>query len=129
MTEDNEYPLLRITASGRGLCNGRGAVRLGIPVPPKIKGKKKSGKRPPDAFLQTEDQELFEHLRVFRRAMADKAGIPPYVIFHDSVLLEMAASKPQTLDDLRGIKGIGEKKLEKYGQTFLEIIKERLLES
>ena len=125
VTEDNEYPLLRITEAGRGLCNGRGAVRLGIPVPPKVKGKKKPGKKSPDAFLQTEDQELFSRLRAFRRAMADKAGIPPYVIFHDSVLVEMAALKPQTLDDLRGIKGIGEKKLEKYGQLFLDAVSGR----
>ena len=128
VTEDGEYPLLRITEAGRGLCNGRGAVLLGMPVPPKVKGKKKSGKKSPDAFLQTEDQELFERLRVFRRAMADKAGIPPYVIFHDSALVEMAVLKPQTLDDLRGIKGIGEKKLEKYGRMFLDVIKELLLE-
>jgi len=68
-------------------------------------------------------------LRVLRRGIADKKGIPPYVIFHDSVLVEMSAAKPQTLDDLRGIKGIGEKKLEKYGQLFLDVIKERLLEA
>ncbi len=125
VTEDSEYPLLRITEAGRGLCNGRGAVRLGTPVPPKVKGKKKSGKKSPGAFLQTEDQELFERLRALRRAMADKAGIPPYVIFHDSVLIEMAASKPRTLADLRGIKGIGDTKLDKYGQLFLDAISGR----
>lgn len=130
VTEDGEYPLLRITAAGRGLCNGRGTVRLGSPVPPKVKGKKKPKalKKAAAAFLEG-DEELFEKLRALRREMADKAGIPPYVIFHDSVLIEMAASKPQTPDDLRVIKGIGEHKLEKYGQIFLDAIKERLLES
>jgi len=126
VTEDGEYPLLRITEAGRGLCNGRGAVLLGMPVPPKVKGKKKSKalKRAASTFLQG-DEELFEKLRALRRAIADKAGIPPYIIFHDSVLIEMAASKPQTLDDLSGIKGIGDKKLEKYGRLFLDIISGR----
>jgi ATP-dependent DNA helicase RecQ len=130
VTEDSEYPLLRITEEGRGLCNGRGSVRLGLPVPGKVKGKKKSKalKKAPAAFLEA-DEALFEKLRALRRGIADKAGIPPYVIFHDSVLIEMSSSKPQTLDELRGIKGIGEKKLEKYGRLFLDAIKETLLEN
>ena len=123
VTEEGEYPLLRITEAGRGLCNGRGTVRMGMPVPPSVKGKKKSkalkGKA---ACGLPADEELFEHLRALRRGLADKAGIPPYVIFHDSVLIEMSAAKPQALDDLRGVKGIGEKKLEKYGQLFLDAI-------
>ena len=126
VTEDGEYPLLRITEAGRGLCNGRGSVLLGMPVPPKVKGKKKSKalKRAASGFLPA-DEELFEKLRALRRGIADKAGIPPYIIFHDSVLIEMAASKPQTLEDLSGIKGIGDKKLEKYGRLFLDIISGR----
>jgi ATP-dependent DNA helicase RecQ len=94
-----------------------------MPVPLKVKGKNKSKalKKVASTFLQA-DEELFEKLRAFRRALADKAGIPPYVIFHDSVLIEMSAAKPKVLDDLRGIKGIGEHKLEKYGQLFLDAI-------
>jgi len=123
VTEEGEYPLLRITEAGRGLCNGRGAVRLGMPVPPKVKGKKKSkALKGKSACGLPADEELFERLRAFRRALADKAGIPPYVVFHDSVLIEMASLKPKTLDDLRGIKGMGEKKLERYGQRFLDAI-------
>ncbi|HAH32710.1 MAG TPA: DNA helicase RecQ [Elusimicrobia bacterium] len=127
VTEEGEYPLLRITEAGRGLCNGRGAVRLGMPVPARVKGRKKAKALKGKAACGLGvDQELFERLRSLRRALADKAGIPPYVIFHDSVLIEMSASKPETLDDLRGIKGIGEKKLEKYGRLFLDAISGRL---
>ena len=123
VTEESEYPLLRITETGRGLCNGRGSVRLGAPVPPKTKkGKKKTGKKAPGAFLQTADQQLFERLRALRRGIADKAGVPPYVIFHDSALVEMAALKPRTLADMRGIKGMGDTKLDKYGQLFLDAL-------
>jgi ATP-dependent DNA helicase RecQ len=134
VTEENAYPLLRITAEGRALCNGQGLVRLGLPVPAKIKSQKKSkalkkaSKKEAGSFLEA-DEELFERLRALRRGIADKKGIPPYVIFHDSVLIEMSAAKPQTLDGLRGIKGMGEKKLDKYGQLFLEVIKEKLLET
>ncbi len=122
VTEDGEYPLLRITEAGRGLCNGRGAVRLGTPVPAKVKGGKKSNKKSPGAFLRTEDQEVFDRLRLLRRLIAAKAGVPPYVVFHDSVLLEMSAAKPAVLADLRGMKGVGDRKLERYGSIFLAVL-------
>ena len=122
VTEESEYPLLRITVAGRALCQDKGTVRLGLPVPPKAgKKKPKALKNAPGTFLQA-DEALFEKLRALRREAADKAGIPPYVICHDSLLLEMAAAKPKTLDDLRGMKGIGEKRLEKYGRLFLDAI-------
>ncbi len=122
VTEDGEYPLLRITAAGRALCQDKGMVRLGLPAQP-AKGRKKSKalKNAPGVFLR-EDEELFEKLRALRRSLADKAGIPPYVVCHDTALLEMAASKPLTLDALLGIKGMGEKRVEKYGRLFLGAI-------
>ncbi|OGR96268.1 MAG: hypothetical protein A2016_11680 [Elusimicrobia bacterium GWF2_62_30] len=125
VTEENEYPLLRITAEGRALCQDKGTVRLGLPVPPKA-GKKKSkvlkkAEKAGVVFLES-DTELFEKLRTLRRALADKAGIPPYVICQDAALLEMAALKPMTLDALLKIKGMGEKRVEKYGRLLLDAI-------
>ncbi|MCG2726002.1 MAG: DNA helicase RecQ [Elusimicrobia bacterium] len=122
--EERNYPLLRITAAGKQLCKDKCSVRLGIPIPPPLKHKKKKVaelNKKTGCGLDI-DKELFESLRSFRRLLADKSGIPPYIIFHDSVLLEMAALKPQTLNDLRGIKGIGEHKLKRYGAAFLKII-------
>jgi len=125
VTEENEYPLLRITAEGRALCQGIGTVRLGLPVPPKA-GKKKAKvfKKAEKAGLsfQEADRELFDKLRALRRAVADKAGIPPYVICHDTVLIEMASSKPQTPEALLEIKGMGDKRVQKYGKLFLDAI-------
>ena len=125
VTEENEYPLLRITAEGKALCQDKGTVRLGLPVPPKAAKKKaKAFKKAEKAgvnFLET-DKDLFEKLRALRRGVADKKGIPPYVICHDTVLIEMAAKKPRTFEDLRGMKGLGEKRIEKYGQLFLDAI-------
>ncbi|MFA6029824.1 MAG: RecQ family ATP-dependent DNA helicase [Elusimicrobiota bacterium] len=119
---EGEYPLLRITDAGKALCQGEGVVRLGIPVP-RGKGKKAKGKAAKGNLpLLDADAELFERLRALRRRLADKLGVPPYVVFHDATLMELAALKPRTLDDLRGIKGIGERKLERYGPLFLKAL-------
>ncbi|MCB9279003.1 MAG: DNA helicase RecQ [Lewinellaceae bacterium] len=66
--------------------------------------------------------DLFEALRQTRLKLAQKNGVPPYIIFTDATLEEMAAAKPMALDELRRISGIGEKKLEQYGDIFLKEI-------
>ncbi len=65
---------------------------------------------------------LFEALRARRRDLAAEAGVPPYVIFHDSTLREMAELKPVTLHALSRVSGVGEAKLERYGAAFVEVI-------
>jgi len=67
---------------------------------------------------------LFERLRETRLRLAKEQGVPPYVIFHDSTLYDMAEKKPQTLDAMRRISGVGESKLGRYGETFLQAIHE-----
>ncbi|OGS12935.1 MAG: hypothetical protein A2234_04835 [Elusimicrobia bacterium RIFOXYA2_FULL_58_8] len=132
VTEEGEYPLLRITADGKALCRDEKTVVLGLPVPPRVKGAKKSKALKKAAALpggMEPDEALFERLRAYRRVIADKAGVPPYVIFHDSVLIEMSAVKPRTLEELRGMKGIGERKLERYGALFLEVVAGRPVDS
>ncbi len=121
--EERNYPLLYITAAGKQLCKDKGSVILGMPILPLKRKKKKLAalNKKFDCGLDI-DKELFERLRSFRRLLAEKSGIPPYIIFHDSALLEMAALKPKTLNDLRSIKGIGEHKLKRYGAAFLKII-------
>ena len=66
---------------------------------------------------------LFEALRELRRELAAEAQVPPYVIFHDSTLREMAASRPADLAALGAISGVGAKKLEAYGGAFLGLIR------
>jgi len=70
------------------------------------------------------DDPLFEALRALRRDIAQEAQVPPYVVFHDATLREMAAARPTTLDALRAIPGVGEKKLEAYGDAFLTAIRQ-----
>jgi len=61
-------------------------------------------------------------LRARRRDLASVQNLPPYVIFHDATLLEIAHRKPQTLDDFLAIPGIGERKMKRYGADFLEVL-------
>ena len=67
---------------------------------------------------------LFEALRARRREIAAEAGIPPYVVFHDSTLREMAERRPTSLDDLAGVSGVGAAKLARYGDAFVGLIRE-----
>jgi ATP-dependent DNA helicase RecQ len=123
IVEERDYPLLRITDAGKALCRDEGTVRLGVPAPPAPRGKKKlkTFGWAIEADLSP-DMELFERLRQLRRTLAGKLGVPPYVIFHDSALVEMAAVKPATLDAFGHIKGVGEHKLKRYGAAFLKVI-------
>jgi len=68
------------------------------------------------------DRTLFEQLRVLRKTMADREGVPPYVIFHDTSLKEMSTQYPQNVSDLLMISGMGERKLRRYGDAFLQEI-------
>jgi ATP-dependent DNA helicase RecQ len=70
---------------------------------------------------------LFEQLRVLRRRLADKEGVPAYVVFSDATLREMARQVPQTPLQLRGITGIGPAKLARYGEVFLEVLRSSAL--
>ena len=85
---------------------------------------KKKEKKPVAQILAPENAGLFEKLRKHRLELARKQNLPPYVIFHDSTLVEMAQRKPETLAAMSEISGVGEKKLEKYGQEFLELLQE-----
>ena len=68
------------------------------------------------------DHDLWEALRSCRKRLADENNVPPYVIFHDSTLSEMAASKPLSQDELLAVSGVGKTKLERYGAAFLDVI-------
>jgi ATP-dependent DNA helicase RecQ len=68
------------------------------------------------------DVALFEALRAVRRQLAADASLPPYVIFHDSTLRAMAASRPKSLAALSRLPGVGERKLASYGAAFLATI-------
>ena len=65
---------------------------------------------------------LFDRLRETRRKLAAESGVPPYVVFHDSTLREIAARKPRDLHELSAVQGVGAAKLERYGAAMLEAL-------
>ena len=73
-------------------------------------------------FESSESKELFEKLKETRLSLAKSQRVPPYVIFHDATLRELAHSRPKSLAQMEGVSGIGKSKLKKYGTTFLKII-------
>ncbi len=117
---------LRTNAHG-GLEFGPGArpilkegARVMLVLPPKrVRGKKRDA----GVAINPADNPLFEALRTCRRDLAKEASVPPYVIFHDSVLREMAAQRPTSRSALMHLSGIGARKLEAYGDAFLEVIR------
>ena len=77
--------------------------------------------------LRSMDEDLFEALRALRTDLASEQGVPPYVIFSDASLIEMAKQRPQSDDTFRFINGVGEMKLERYGEKFMAVISEHPL--
>ena len=73
---------------------------------------------------QDVDRDLFERLRAVRLSIARSRGVPPYVIFHDTTLRELARLRPKTMDALHGIRGVGARKAEDLGETFLAAIRD-----
>jgi ATP-dependent DNA helicase RecQ len=99
----------------------KGEAELSLILPPRRERRRK-GKA--GATANPVGDALFEALRARRRELAMEAQVPPYVIFHDSVLRDMAAGKPQSLGELGRISGVGARKLEAYGDAFLNVIRE-----
>ncbi len=88
-----------------------------------IKGRVQKRSRIESEAWQDVDRDLFERLRAVRLEIARARGVPPYVIFHDTTLREMARVRPKTVGELHGIRGIGARKAEDLGETFLAAIR------
>ena len=91
------------------------------PVPSKMFTTASTGVTSDDSAARS--SPLFEDLRAVRRELADARGMPAYIVFSDATLLAMATAKPQTEAELLGISGVGPKKLETYGEAFLEVLR------
>src|SRR5690625_1932626 len=121
--DDAGHGSLQLGRSAAAVLRGDTVVRLrrarqARPAAPKFS--KKAQATP----LAEEDAPLFEALRRTRSRIAREQGVPAYVVFHDATLREMARSRPGNLDELARIQGIGETKLERYGDEFLTTIAE-----
>ncbi len=110
-----QYPVLQISARGQQVLNGMETVET---VGREIAG----AARAVSVSARHKSSGLFEELRQLRHRLAKESGIPPFVIFADTVLIDMAASKPSTLEEMGAIRGIGTFKLQRYGEIFLQAI-------
>ena len=107
---------LRMTDAARPVLKGEAAVHLrrdalAVSDRPAVK-----------ALVSDDDAPLLSALKAKRRALAEAMGMPPYIVFPDRTLIEMAERRPRTLDEMAGITGVGAKKLESFGAAFLEVI-------
>lgn len=116
--DPGRHGALRLTEAARPVLKGE--VRLELRAD--LTARTGPERRAPAALVAEEDEGLLAALKARRRVLATAAGVPAYVIFNDRTLMDMAERRPATLDDMRGITGVGEIKLARYGAEFLEVI-------
>lgn len=126
------YGVLRPTAAAKGLL--RDGEFKGRPLDAGGRKAKSGGRGAKLGYARAEtageaagesgdDENLFERLRVLRKTLADKAGVPPYVVFPDRTLRELARRRPRSVEDLEGVFGVGLHKAERYGAAFVAEIR------
>ena len=120
---DEPYPILTLTDDGVSLLKDGGAFpHLSLARQRRVVRDARGGRRPPAGHGGDVDHGLFERLRAVRLRLARARNVPPYVIFHDTTLRELARVKPASVDALGGIYGIGESKAARFGQDFVDEI-------
>jgi len=121
-----EFGGLSVTQNGRALLKGEAGFSF-RPVVGKLKSDPLSTRsrsaRKPDIDLDETETELFERLKSLRGKIAAKRNVPAYVIFHDKSLRDMAKKQPSSLQEFSHIHGVGQAKLEQFGETFMSEIK------
>ena len=119
----DRFGALRLEQQCRPLLRGEETIQLRRDVP------KKAGKQTTKTSLPADiNVALWEALRERRRELAEDQGVPPYVIFHDRTLQEMCVALPQNLAQFSRLTGVGERKLDKYGADFIQVIENHLAE-
>lgn len=113
--EAESYGSLKLTEKCRPVLRGEQTLELRKQLKEEKLGVEKKTKSP----VRPQDLPLWEALRALRIQLADEAGVPPYVIFHDVTLQEMVKKRPNTTADMRYISGVGDQKINRYGQQFL----------
>ncbi|KER37326.1 hypothetical protein AL00_06570 [Sphingobium indicum F2] len=117
--QTNEHGGLEFGPNARPIL--RGEEEVSLVLPPRKERRRKSARN--GSAENPVGDPLFDALRACRRELAQEAGVPPYVIFHDSTLREMAEQRPTNLTELGHISGVGQRKLDAYGDAFLAAIR------
>ena len=114
-----EHGGLMLGPAARAMMKGEAPVLM---AEPPVKRTQRAARGGASATPNPVGDPLFEALRDLRREIAREAGVPPYVVFHDATLREMASARPATLSALGALPGVGAKKLETYGPRFLALL-------
>jgi ATP-dependent DNA helicase RecQ len=126
-TEGVEYPVLCLTEKARTVLRGGEKVIMMLPREEKAPGKTgKPGTRAQGSGSPSGDvpEELFSRLKELRARLAREAAVPAYVIFSDASLKDMCRRRPETAEQFLEVSGVGEVKLERYGEAFLSALRE-----
>ncbi|WP_318444518.1 ATP-dependent DNA helicase RecQ [Photobacterium leiognathi] len=115
--------VLQLTEKARPLLRAEVSLELAVPRLDNIARTMKVNK----LVNRQYDKKLFAKLRKLRKAIADEEDLPPYVVFNDASLMEMAERLPTSNGDFLAVNGVGQRKLEKYGEVFLGLIRDHLL--
>jgi len=118
---DFEYGAFKLTEKCRPILRGEQSLMLRKDITPKKGGRSKAAKK---AISAGKDGLLWDALRTKRREIADAQDVPSFVIFHDATLMAMMDEKPANLQQMSYISGVGEKKLDLYGEQFLEVLQQ-----
>jgi ATP-dependent DNA helicase RecQ len=118
------YGGLKLTEAARPVLRGEQPVWLRRDAAPakRRQSKAERGARLREAFAGANEDPLWQALKAKRLELAREQGVPPYVIFHDSTLLGILECKPRTLDEMAQVSGVGQAKLAKYGDAFLQVV-------
>lgn len=130
--EISPYPVFKLSQSGERFLKDA-AAQINLPVPQKMIKSPKISKTPvkknkltkkdiSKSNLSGYDEALFQRLRILRKQISDQMGVPPFIVFGDVSLIEMATTKPTNLPQFLEITGVGAMKQEKFGKLFLEVI-------
>ena len=114
---------LRLTKESGAVLKGESKISFRVDPVSNRKDKKKQKTSPQTITLSTEAKSIFDKLRARRMELAKAQNVPPYIIFHDKTLLEIAEVRPQDLQSFANISGVGQSKLERYGEAFLEVLR------
>ena len=124
-SEVEQFGALHLTEKSRPLLRSELTLFLREDLPePQLQSTRRASQRKTGLAedVSDADRTLWEALRACRKQLADEHDVPPYVIFHDATLMEMMQYRPNTISELLNITGIGQAKLERYGDEFLEVI-------
>ncbi len=120
MTQSQDgYAVVTLNDASWQVLKGERAVQVGESAKPA------RGRKAAKATTPVSGNSLFDSLRTLRKRLADEAGMPPYIIFNDASLLDMAERKPTTLQEFSAIVGVGQAKLARYGGQFVALIRQQ----